>query len=123
MSEINFKPFQKVLVRSTDTMQWSAALYSHKCGENHICNGLIWKYCINWEGNEHLLGTPDNPEKSQPEFKFGDKVTISYNGKDWSKAIYIRKVDGDMPHEVLMQVPWHYGGQEYHVKFCRHEKW
>ena len=65
----------------------------------------------------------DSPIPPEPEFKFGDKVAISYNGKDWSKAVYIRKVDGDMPHEVLMQVPWHYGGQEYHVKFCRHEEW
>ena len=88
MSEINFEPFQKVLVRSTNTMQWSAALYSHKCGEKHICNGIIWTYCIQYEGNEHLLGTPSSP--TEPEFKFGDRVEVSDDQENWFPAIFYR---------------------------------
>ena len=55
------KPFDKVLVRDTDTQEWTISFFSH-------CNGLeTYKYscinntgyaqCIPYEGNEHLLGT------------------------------------------------------------------
>ena len=54
-------PFDKVLVRDTDTQEWTISFFSH-------CNGLeTYKYscinntgyaqCIPYEGNEHLLGT------------------------------------------------------------------
>ena len=62
-----FKPFDKVLVRSAENADWIATLYSH-CDMNreelfqHVAGGCHWKYCIPYEGNEHLVGTTDNPE-------------------------------------------------------------
>ena len=55
------KPFDKVLIRDTDTQIWFASLFSH-------CNGLdFYKYkcisgcgyaqCIPYKNNEYLLGT------------------------------------------------------------------
>lgn len=32
--------------------------YKYECS-----NGTLWDYCIHFEGNEHLLGTAENPEK------------------------------------------------------------
>ena len=58
-----FKPFEKVLVRDIDSI-WSAAYYSHyeKEEDKHSCGGVLFDECIPYEGNEHLLGTSDNPE-------------------------------------------------------------
>ena len=55
------KPFDKVLVRDSDTQEWGISFFSH-------CNGLeTYKYscinssayaqCIPYEGNEHLFDT------------------------------------------------------------------
>ena len=128
MSE-ELKPYQPVLVRDDNDDTWRANFFSHLehySSNNlvlYVCAGHKWHQCIPYEGNEHLLGTTDSPAQPESEFKFGDKVAFSYDGKDWQRAIYVRKIDGDCPYEVYMQVPWHYGGQEYHAKYCRHEEW
>lgn len=51
------KPFDKVLCRFADGV-WVVDLFSHirENGE-FVCIGAIWKHCIPYEGNEHLLGT------------------------------------------------------------------
>lgn len=62
-----FKPFQKVLVRDDDyDGVWKAGYFSHydEGDESapYICVGSIYRFCIPYEGNEHLLGTNKSPE-------------------------------------------------------------
>lgn len=55
-----FKPFDKVLGRNEKDDVWEADLFSHYREESQYpfrCIGFSRKYCIPYEGNEHLLGT------------------------------------------------------------------
>ena len=57
------KPFDKVLVRDSKASKWRANLFSHKnIDEPYYCVYSSWNYCIPYEGNEHLLGTKNNPK-------------------------------------------------------------
>ena len=61
-----FEPFQKVLVRDSYDDKWKADYFSHYDEDNglfpYYCVGNYYKVCIAYEGNEHLLGTNNNPE-------------------------------------------------------------
>lgn len=60
-----FKPFDKVLVRDDDDTTWRCDFFSH-LGDKEgvfICLTTWWHQCIPYEGNEHLLGTTNNPEE------------------------------------------------------------
>lgn len=60
-----FKPFDKILGRNEKDDVWEADLFSHYREESQYpfrCIGFSRKYCIPYEGNEHLLGTRNNPE-------------------------------------------------------------
>lgn len=60
-----FKPFDKVLGRNEKDDVWEADLFSHYREESQYpfrCIGFSRKYCIPYEGNEHLLGTKNNPK-------------------------------------------------------------
>lgn len=63
--EYQFKPFEKVLVRDTYDDVWRASFFSHikKSNGKYATACLIWKYCIPYEGNEHLLGTTKDVEE------------------------------------------------------------
>ena len=60
-----FKPFDKVLVLNRDNKddKWSCDIFSHKEGNTYIL--LSGSYTgfdiIPYEGNEHLVGTTNNP--------------------------------------------------------------
>lgn len=66
-----FKPFDKVLVRDEDDKEWHISLFAREIVDDsdglsykyECCNETLWNYCIPFEGNEHLLGTAENPEK------------------------------------------------------------
>ena len=62
--ELQFKPFEKVLVRDSIDDVWRASFFSHikEDDKRYVTTGLSWKFCIPYEGNEHLLGTTDNFE-------------------------------------------------------------
>lgn len=61
--KIELKPFDKVLVRDDKEDQWSANIFSYQVrGMFHCLGEGYWKYCIPYEGNEHLLGTTKNVE-------------------------------------------------------------
>lgn len=59
--EYKFKPFDKVLVRNYNTDTWECDVFSHISDDKYTCIGSRWKYCIPYEGNEHLLDTTNEP--------------------------------------------------------------
>ena len=62
--ECQFKPFEKVLVRNGELAKWRCSLYSHFDQEgvyHHTTISGIYSMCIPFKGNEHLVGTTDNP--------------------------------------------------------------
>lgn len=64
LKEHKFKPFEKVLVRDSYDDVWRASFFSH-IKENdgrYVTTCVTWKFCIPYEGNEHLLGTTNNVE-------------------------------------------------------------
>lgn len=62
----SFKPFDKVLVRRNEDSVWRCELFSHYNTFNkqcpYVCLSSVYKYCIPYEGNQHLLGTTNNPK-------------------------------------------------------------
>ena len=66
-NEPQFKPFDKVLVRNEDTSAWTCAIFSHHINNTvsflYAANSFLWKQCIPYEGNEHLVGTTDKPKE------------------------------------------------------------
>lgn len=63
-----FKPFDKVLVKLGVNYKWGLSLYSHFDEEirRHVCIGLDERLdsdILPYEGNEHLVGTTDEPEE------------------------------------------------------------
>lgn len=61
--KVEFKPFDKVLVRDDKEDQWSANIFSYQVRDMYYCLGeSYWRYCIPYIGNEHLLGTTKNVE-------------------------------------------------------------
>lgn len=66
--EHKLEPFEKVLVRDDKDGRWTPAIFGYKNTGNSefkyiVCGGFCWKYCISYEGNEHLLGTNKNVEE------------------------------------------------------------
>ena len=62
--EPQFKPFDKVLVRDSESDKWRCAFYSHFEPNGIYHYGTIigmYAMCIPFEGNEHLVGTTKNP--------------------------------------------------------------
>lgn len=61
--ECSFKPFDKVLVRDHEGQIWNANYFSYYRENNkdflYACMDNPYRYCIPYEGNEHLLGTTD----------------------------------------------------------------
>ena len=62
-----FQPYDKVLARRIKSDKWSCTFYSHFEGEHHNCMGILFKHCIPYEGNEHLVGTTDEPKEGGAE--------------------------------------------------------
>ena len=62
--ELQFKPFEKVLVRDSIDDVWRASFFSH-IKENdgrYVTTCVTWKFCIPYIGNESLLGTTKDVE-------------------------------------------------------------
>lgn len=65
--ECEFKPFDSVLVRSADNCIWQGTIISHIAKNDngwriYTMTGT-WGQIIPLEGNEHLVGTTDSPDK------------------------------------------------------------
>ena len=79
MIEFKFTPKQWVLVRGMKERKWALAQYSHYDEDSIFPNKTLennsFRYCIPYEGNEHLLGTTDDyVEPWQP--KEGDFISF-----------------------------------------------
>lgn len=89
MSKVTFEPFQKVLVRDFDHNEWHINFFERKCGNYFLCFSGNWKQCLPYEGNEHLLGTTNDPTLPEPEFKWGDHIEVCNKEIQlWAPAIY-----------------------------------
>lgn len=54
------KPFDRVLMRSSNAREWDATLFSHYSNHKFYGCGMCCDQCIPYEGNEHLLGTTND---------------------------------------------------------------
>ena len=54
------KPFDRVLMRSSNTREWVATFYSHYSNNKFYGCGMCCDQCIPYEGNEHLRGTTND---------------------------------------------------------------
>lgn len=60
IEKVKFKPFDKVLVRDNKNESWWASFFSHYIPSSlrpFKCFNVGYRYCIPYEGNEHLVGT------------------------------------------------------------------
>ena len=61
--KVELKPFDKVLVRDSESQAWQVSLFSYKDSDSYYCcNGCAWNQCIPYIGNESLLGTTKDVE-------------------------------------------------------------
>ena len=61
--KVELKPFDKVLVRNSESQAWQVSLFSYKDSDSYYCcNGCSWNQCIPYIGNESLLGTTKDVE-------------------------------------------------------------
>ena len=83
-NEFELKPFDKVLVRDKNTKVWVIDIFEKYedsiSGFCYNCMTSLWKQCIPYEGNEHLLGTANMPEFTdlKNNILFGVKLKIGY---------------------------------------------
>lgn len=77
-----FKRNDVVLCRDAEDEEWHITSFVTKGNEQYPfqCPFYRWKNCIPYEGNEHLLGTTDNPERYDPNKNtlFGIKLKPGY---------------------------------------------
>lgn len=61
-----FKAFDRVLVRDNDNERWQAAFYDqylNGASPHRVIGEGYFAQCIPYEGNEHLVGKNNSPEK------------------------------------------------------------
>ena len=82
-NEFELKPFDKVLVRDKNTKVWVIDIFEKyedsTSGFCYNCMTSLWKQCIPYKGNEHLLGTTDSPQKDGPQEETEKKDEVSNN--------------------------------------------
>lgn len=81
--KIELKPFEKVLVRDYECEIWGGEIFLRLTEDTdfkYLCITGTFKYCIPYEGNEHLLGTTENPQEECPkeETEKQDEVSNNY---------------------------------------------
>lgn len=77
----HFKPFDKVLVKPTDSSEWCCRFYDHFDSDEyyHLTTDGTFHYdenIISFEGNKYLVGTRDKPEKDI-KLMVGEKLVCS----------------------------------------------
>lgn len=92
-----FNAFDKVLVRVGTTNEWECDFYSHYVeGAEYPHKTLGWRLkdenIIPFEGNEHLVGTTDEPEE-EIELKKGEWVVFFDKDEMGYPPFYIGRFD------------------------------
>lgn len=81
-NKFELKPFDKVLVRSSNAYEWQPELFYKINEEGKYCTlgNVEWRQCIPYEGNEHLMGTANMPEITDLEnnILFGIELKVGY---------------------------------------------
>jgi len=127
MSEVEFEPFQKVLVRDEEGDEWRADFFSHiyiyNNEKNYVCVGHVWEICIPYnDETAHLLGTTDSPTPPEPKFKWGDKVEVKRHLEDaWIEAIFVGHKNHNNIHEVWAIYKDSIATDSF--TYCRHADW
>ena len=57
------KPFDKVLMRSSNAREWVGTFYSHYSNNKFYGCGMCCDQCVPYEENQHLLGTTNDCEE------------------------------------------------------------
>jgi len=81
------RPFDKVLVRNSEDAAWTIDIFVRQKTDGYYeCFRYEWKYCLPYEGNEHLVGKKDN-------FKFGDHVEMRTvtSLTTWTRAVVVQE--------------------------------
>ena len=82
------KPGELVLVREHDSSVWELSIFAYEDADSSkrfVCiNGIYWKECISYQGNERLLGTRGSASKFLP----GQPVLVRKNKDDEWKLRY-----------------------------------
>lgn len=64
--KVELKPFDRVLCRDGIGLEWHIDLFESVLTDNseynYKCMANVWKICIPYKGNEHLLGTTKDVE-------------------------------------------------------------
>lgn len=88
-NKYKFKPYDRVLVKDSNN-RWKIDFYSYFNNEynaHHTMSYSLYQVPHNeilpYEGNEHLVGTTDEPEE-EIELKEGEWVICSDNAKNYS---------------------------------------
>lgn len=95
MSDHNFKAFDHVLVRDSDSDVWRARSFAIENNPKDeyrygTTDGCGWAQCIPYnEDTKHLHGTmkPYEPPKPPHEYKWGDKVKVFEDGGWWDGIV------------------------------------
>lgn len=79
---MEFKPFDKVLVRDGNVYEWQPELFYKINEEGKYCTlgNVEWSQCIPYEGNEHLMDTANMPEITdlKNNILFGVELKVGY---------------------------------------------
>ena len=91
--EKKFKPFDKVIIKPRIDECWSCDLYSHfdkDTGLHETINmaGLNDNNILPYEGNEHLVGSQDEPDE-EVKLLVTEKVMAHTNNENWLFATHI----------------------------------
>lgn len=81
MEKHQFKPFERVLVRDSNSGSWRASIYSHSDdNNNHVCISGIWNYCIPYnENTAHLIGTNELYKEPEPKVWRVTNPSVSFD--------------------------------------------
>ena len=95
MEKYQFKPFDQVLVRDSNSGTWRANFYSNLDNtKDHVCISGIWNQCIPYnEETKHLVGTNKPYVKPQPKtywvewIQNGNAHRVNYTDEEFENFI------------------------------------
>ena len=90
-----FNAYDKVLVRESKKWPWRASFYSHYnpiSYHHYTTSGAPINEVLPYEGNEHLLGTTDEPE-AEILLEKGEWIFVASEVYDWAQKWSLIELD------------------------------